>query len=73
MSFRSAAQELLAEKDVLVLPLDVTKFHTHENAFEKVLDTFGRMDILVNSAGRSQSAKFEDIQMEVCTEELLFH
>lgn len=65
VKYTIVAQELLAEKDVLVLPLDVTKFHTHENAFEKVLDTFGRMDILVNSAGRSQSAKFEDIQMEV--------
>ncbi|XP_077522024.1 dehydrogenase/reductase SDR family member 7-like [Amblyomma americanum] len=59
------AQELLSEKDVLVLPMDVTNFDEHAKHFNKVLDRFGHLDILVNCAGRSQAAKFEDIKMEV--------
>ncbi|CAN7941900.1 unnamed protein product, partial [Ixodes hexagonus] len=59
------AQDLLVEKDILVLPLDVTAFESHRAALDSVLERFGRLDILVNSAGRSQSAKFQDIEMEV--------
>ncbi|KAH6926917.1 hypothetical protein HPB50_023533 [Hyalomma asiaticum] len=58
-------QELLSERDVLVLPMDVTKFDEHSQLFEKVLERFNRLDILVNCAGRSQSARFQDINMEV--------
>ncbi|CAN8031071.1 unnamed protein product [Ixodes persulcatus] len=59
------AQDLLPEKDILVLPLDVTAFESHRGALDSILEKFGRLDILVNSAGRSQSAKFQDIEMEV--------
>ncbi|XP_037500413.1 dehydrogenase/reductase SDR family member 7 [Rhipicephalus sanguineus] len=65
VKYTLVAQELLAEKDVLVLPMDVTKFDEHSKLFEKVLERFGRLDILVNCAGRSQSARFQDISMEV--------
>lgn len=65
VKYTLVAQELLADKDVLVLPMDVTKFDEHSKLFEKVLERFGRLDILVNCAGRSQSARFQDISMEV--------
>lgn len=45
--------------------MDVTKFDEHSKLFEKVLEKFGHLDILVNCAGRSQSARFQDISMEV--------
>ncbi|KAL1435201.1 hypothetical protein MTO96_011125 [Rhipicephalus appendiculatus] len=65
VKYTLVAQELLAEKDVLVLPMDVTKFDEHSKLFDKVLERFGRLDILVNCAGRSQSARFQDISMDV--------
>ncbi|CAB4007971.1 dehydrogenase reductase SDR family member 7-like [Paramuricea clavata] len=42
------------DKDFLVLPLDVTKFDTHDQAVQTVLEHFGQIDILVNNSGRSQ-------------------
>ncbi|XP_077538219.1 dehydrogenase/reductase SDR family member 7-like [Haemaphysalis longicornis] len=65
VKYTLVAQELLPEKDVLLLPMDVTKFDEHAGNFAKVLAKFGHLDILVNCAGRSQAAKFEDISMEV--------
>lgn len=65
VKYTLVAQELLSERDVLVLPMDVTKFDEHSKLFEKVLERFNRLDILVNCAGRSQSARFQDISMEV--------
>ncbi|XP_050037444.1 dehydrogenase/reductase SDR family member 7-like [Dermacentor andersoni] len=65
VKYTLVAQELLSERDVLVLSMDVTKFDEHPKLFEKVLERFGRLDILVNCAGRSQSARFQDISMEV--------
>lgn len=65
VKYTLVAQELLSERDVLVLPMDITKFDEHAKLFEKVLERFNRLDILVNCAGRSQSARFQDISMEV--------
>ena len=33
------------DTDILVLPLDVTKFDTHQDALETVLDHFGQVKI----------------------------
>ncbi|XP_064484736.1 dehydrogenase/reductase SDR family member 7-like [Ornithodoros turicata] len=55
----------LTDDDILLLPMDITKFETHDASFKKVLDKFGHLDILVNCAGRSQSAHFQDIDIEV--------
>jgi len=40
-----------AGRDFLALELDVTDFKKVEEAFNKILDKFGKVDILVNNAG----------------------
>ncbi|UYV78246.1 DHRS7, partial [Cordylochernes scorpioides] len=55
----------LAEEDVLVLPFNIADCSVHENCVQKVLEHFKKIDVLVNNAGRSQRAKFQDIEPEV--------
>ncbi|XP_075153483.1 dehydrogenase/reductase SDR family member 7 [Haematobia irritans] len=61
----STAKGLLASKDVLVLPMDMLKLNDHKKCFETVLNHFGKLNILVNNAGRSQRASWEDISVQV--------
>lgn len=61
----NAAQGLLAERDVLVLPMDVVKMDSHLDNLNKVLNHFGQLNILVNNAGRSQRANWVDIDVQV--------
>ena len=51
--------------DVLVLPLDVTQLDQHQPALDRLLEHFGRLDVLVNNAGRSQRSAWADTQLEV--------
>jgi len=55
----------LIENSIFVLPLDMTDYSQHEPAFRQVLDTFGKLDILISNAGRSQRAKWHEIETEV--------
>ncbi|GFG34081.1 hypothetical protein Cfor_07437, partial [Coptotermes formosanus] len=55
----------LTEKDVLVLPMDVMAVEKHGGYFQQVIDHFGQLDVLVNNAGRSQRANWEDIDLAV--------
>lgn len=55
----------LSERDVLVLPMDVTAVDQLEFHFQQVIEHFGKLDILVNNAGRSQRANWEDIELGV--------
>ncbi|CAL8095445.1 unnamed protein product [Orchesella dallaii] len=55
----------MTDKDILVLPLDMTDYASHQHAFTKVLKHFGELDILVSNAGRSQRANWEEIENEV--------
>jgi len=50
---------------VLVLPLDLCDYSAHAGAFQKVLDYFGHLDILINNAGRSQRARWEHTDIKV--------
>jgi len=74
----SARREALLEKvkakcleqgapsyDILVLPLDLCDFSSHQDSFDKILKVFGKLDILVNNAGRSQRARWEHTDMQV--------
>lgn len=55
----------LSPEEVVVLPFDVTEISKHEFYFEKALQYFNHIDILINNAGRSQRAMWEDIELEV--------
>lgn len=41
-------------EEPLVLPLDITNYEEHTAAFNKILDTYGHLDVLVLNAGVSQ-------------------
>jgi len=60
-----AANKSLTKDDVEVLVLDVLAVEKHEQAFNHVIDKFGKLDILVNNAGRSQRALWADIDLDV--------
>ncbi|XP_064606445.1 dehydrogenase/reductase SDR family member 7-like [Liolophura sinensis] len=60
----------VADADILVLPLDVVKFDTHKEHVRTVIDHFKQINILVNNAGRSQRAHWQDISLLVDREML---
>ncbi|CAH1975117.1 unnamed protein product [Acanthoscelides obtectus] len=55
----------LSDRDVLVVPMDVTDFQSHKKHFQYAVQHFGHIDILFNNAGRSQRALWENIDLEV--------
>ncbi|XP_050442539.1 dehydrogenase/reductase SDR family member 7 isoform X2 [Adelges cooleyi] len=55
----------LNANDILVLPMDVTNIPKHVSWFDSVINHFGKLDILINNAGRSQRAVWEDIELGV--------
>ncbi|RXG61962.1 Dehydrogenase/reductase SDR family member 7 [Armadillidium vulgare] len=55
----------LSEEDVLVVPFDMTDYSKHEWAFSTVKEHFGKLDVLVSNAGRTQRARWENIELEV--------
>ncbi|XP_070798668.1 dehydrogenase/reductase SDR family member 7 [Pituophis catenifer annectens] len=55
----------LSDKDILILPLDLTDRGFHESATKTVLQHFGRIDVLVNNGGRSQRSLFVDTSINV--------
>ena len=58
-------EEGASPDDVLVLPMDVCDFSSHKPNFHKILEKFGRLDVLINNAGRSQRARWEHISPQV--------
>lgn len=55
----------LTDNDVLVLPMDMLQTDQHQQHFDSVLAHFGACDVLVNNAGRSQRAKWEEVELSV--------
>ncbi|EFA00763.2 dehydrogenase/reductase SDR family member 7 [Tribolium castaneum] len=55
----------LSDKDILVIPFDITDLSAHKRVFQQALNHFGTVHVLVNNAGRSQRALFEYIDMSV--------
>lgn len=59
------SQGQLSSNDVLVIPMDVLKVELHQKYFEDALHHFGQIDIVLNNAGRSQRANWENIDLKV--------
>ncbi|XP_033221333.1 dehydrogenase/reductase SDR family member 7-like [Belonocnema kinseyi] len=55
----------VTEKDILVLSFNIRDSDLHQKMFDKVLSEFGKLDILVHNAGRSQRAIWENIDLKV--------
>ena len=56
------ARELCDElDDALCLPLDVTRRTSVKNALERILDSWQRLDLLVNNAGYLRQEPFDEI------------
>ena len=51
--------------DFLSLSCDVTQYDQVEAAFEKTVEKYGRVDILINNAGILKSATIEDTSLEL--------
>jgi len=60
-----ALNKKLKNEDILVLPMDMTDYSSHQPAFDRVIEHFGRLDVLISNAGRSQRANWVDIEIEV--------
>ncbi len=62
---RQAADEMRADgRDVLGVHADITRDEDVDNLFRQALDRFGRLDVLVNNAGRSMRGKVLDTTPE---------
>lgn len=50
--------------NLLTVKLDITKISEVEAATKAAMETFGRIDVLVNNAGNFQAGYFEDLSVE---------
>jgi NAD(P)-dependent dehydrogenase (short-subunit alcohol dehydrogenase family) len=53
-----------AEGSVLVLPVDLTEAGSAEYVVQQTLDTFGRIDALINNAGLARFAMLEQVRAD---------
>ncbi len=51
--------------DALAVQTDVSKKEDAENLINKTIEKFGKIDVLVNNAGVSMRAMFDDLQIDV--------
>lgn len=58
-------EEGVAEAAIQVLPLDVEQHAAMPAAVQRVLDAFGRIDLLINNAGLSQRSLCVDTELSV--------
>lgn len=54
----------LSSQDILVIPpFDIRETSKHEDVVKDAIKHFGRIDIMINNVGRSQRAKFTEIDI----------
>lgn len=58
-------KEKLSNVEVLPVQTDVTKEADCKNLIDKAIEKFGKINILINNAGISMRASFEEVQMDV--------
>ncbi|XP_041483996.1 17-beta-hydroxysteroid dehydrogenase 14-like [Lytechinus variegatus] len=54
----------LSEKKILLVPGDLTEDEDIDKIFSETIGKFGRLDILINNAGRPAKGRFHDLQMK---------
>ena len=57
--------KFIPAENILVLPLDVTDLSTINSETQKVIQKFGRIDILINNAGATQRSYIAETPIEV--------
>lgn len=62
---RVAALTGLPESDITILPLDLAEYQSMPGLTQKVIENFGRIDILINNAGISQRSGVLETTIEV--------
>lgn len=55
----------LPDNRVLILPLDLSETSSVQNITQHIVDTFGRIDILVNNGGVSQRSYAKDTSLDI--------
>jgi short-subunit dehydrogenase len=53
------------QSNYLLVPTDVSKEIEAKNLIEKTIKAFGKIDVLINNAGVSMRALFQDVELEV--------
>lgn len=61
----AASGGLLKDSDILAIQMDVTDLPSQQRHFDHAVRYFGTVDVLVNNAGRSQRALWENIDISV--------
>lgn len=60
-----AANPKLKSDNILIVPFDMTNLSAHEESFKTIIAHFGKLDVLISNAGRSQRAQWQDIDLQV--------
>ncbi|MCE4565417.1 SDR family oxidoreductase [Maribellus sp. CM-23] len=60
-----ALKEKLSKVDVLSVKTDVTSPEDCKNLIDQAVSKFGKIDVLINNAGISMRAIFEDVELDV--------
>ncbi len=58
-------QKKLSNVEVLPVKTDVTSIEDCQNLIDKAIEKFGKINVLINNAGISMRASFEDLELDV--------
>ncbi|MCU0389713.1 MAG: SDR family oxidoreductase [Thermoflexibacter sp.] len=65
-TLQETEKELIAKNiDVLAIQADVTLMEDNQRMVAQTLERFGKIDVLINNAGMSMRAYFEDVEVKV--------